>query len=95
MRDIQVFENVVLNDVTTIGDGYIVELILCTVMGIETALIKKQDSSLYFLVDNYRDVYRLIRHQYLTTRESTALFTQDKLNIANKANIAYRPTKVT
>jgi len=36
MRDIQVFENVVLNDVTTIGDGYIVELILCTVLGIET-----------------------------------------------------------
>jgi len=69
MRDIQVFENVVLNDVTTIGDGYIVELLLCTVLGIETALIKKQESSLYFLVDNYRDVYRLIRHQYLTTSD--------------------------
>ncbi|HEY8892395.1 MAG TPA: hypothetical protein VIM70_19345 [Clostridium sp.] len=94
MRDIQVFENIILNDITTVGDSYCAELILCTVKGIETALIKKHDSNLYFLVNDYKDVYRLIRLEYLTTMESGALFTQDKLNIANKSNIAYIPTEV-
>ena len=94
MRDIQIFENIILNDITTVGDSYCAELILCTVKGIETALIKKHDSNLYFLVNDYKDVYRLIRLEYLTTMESGALFTQDKLNIANKSNIAYIPTEV-
>jgi len=75
-----------LKDVTTVGDGYGVELILCTVMGIETALIKERESRLYFLVNDYKDVYRLVRLQ--------CLITQEKLNIANTANIAYIPTKV-
>jgi len=94
MRDIKIFENIIINDVTTIGDCYYSELILCTVKGVETALIKKNDSILYFLVNDYKDVYRLIRLECLTTRESGELFTQDKLSIANKSNIAYIPTKV-
>ena len=58
-------DNYKSKNVTTVGDGYAVELILCTVMGIETALIKERESRLYFLVNDYKDVYRLVRLQCL------------------------------
>lgn len=94
MREIQVYADVVFDGATTVGYDYDVELVLCTIMGKETALVKKRENSLYFLVDDYSEVYNLLRLYYMSTKEASAMFVEKKLSIADASGIAYLPSKV-
>lgn len=91
MRKVQVYMDVILDDITVVGHDEEVELILCTMQGKETALIKDNKSQLYYGISDFKDVYKLLRLYYKGTDESLACFFFTKKELARKAEMAYLP----
>lgn len=94
MRELQVYVEVLLENVTTVGYNYDRELLLCTIMGKESAVIKERTSGLYYLVQEPTDVYKMLRLYYMSTDESTKEFADMKIELVRKASVAYLPVEV-
>ena len=94
MRELKVYTEVVLTDVVSVGYDIDIELILCNVEGTATALVKEDTSSLYYVVENEKDTYELMRLFYKGTEESREQFMQEKSHIAKTAITACLPSNV-
>ena len=94
MRELKVYTEVVLTDVVNVGYDIDIELVLCNVDGTETALVKEENSDLYYIIEDDKDTYELMRLFYKGTEDSRERFMQEKNHIAKTAYTACLPSSV-
>lgn len=94
MRELKVYTDVVLRNVKSVGYDIDVELILCTIEGTATALVKEYSSSLYYVIEDIKATYKMLYLYYLGTEDSRELFMQEKNHIAKTAYTACLPSSV-
>ena len=94
MRELKVYTEVILENVVSVGYDIDIELILCTSEGVQIALVKEDTSSLYYIIEDDKDTYELMRLFYKGTEESREQFMQEKNHIARTAITACLPSNV-